>query len=55
MNKLYTIKFELPNGYIISVHNTWNADDQNRKMKANPEWKYTLEEDNETHRIYTAK
>lgn len=55
MNKLYTINFQLSNGYIISVYNTWSADDQRRKIEANPEWTFTLEEDNDTHRIYTAR
>ena len=43
MNKLYTIRFRLSNGYVISVWNCWT-----------PEWKFTVTEDNDTHKIWDA-
>ena len=55
MNKLYCIKFLLSNGYTISVFNTWSREALEKKIESNPEWKFTLEEDNATHAIYTAR
>lgn len=55
MNKLYTIKFILSNGYVISVYNTFYPGDLIRKIANNPEWTFTLIESNDIHDIYIAE
>lgn len=55
MNKLFTIKWELQNGYVISVSNFWNQDDLNAKMEKNPEWSFTVTENNDVHMIVIAR
>lgn len=54
MNKLYVIRFKLPNGYIVSAWHTWSRQDAEQKMRMNPEWTFSLMENNETHMIWDA-
>lgn len=55
MNKLYTIRFLLSNGYVISTWYGWSKEDIDRKMALNPEWTFTLAEDNDIHQIWEAR
>lgn len=55
MNKLYIIHFHLPNGYIISTWTSWNESHVLDKISKNPEWKFTVVEDNRTHKIWDAR
>lgn len=55
MNKLYTIRFLLSNGYVISTWYGWSQEDIDRKMALNPEWTFTLAEDNDIHQIWEAR
>lgn len=55
MNKLYVINFRLSNGYIVSTWWTWDADTLKEKKTANPEWTFSLTEDNAVHQIWDAK
>lgn len=54
MNKLYVIRFRLSNGYIVSTWSAWSETDVLKKMDLNQEWKFTLTEDNEIHKIWDA-
>lgn len=54
MNKLYVIRFRLSNGYIISTWSAWSETDALNKMALNPEWTFTLTEDNDIHKIWDA-
>lgn len=55
MNKLYIIRFKLSNGYIVSTWYGWNEPEAIDKMAKNPEWKFDLVTDNETHKIWDAR
>ena len=55
VNKLYVIHFHLPNGYIISTWTSWNESHVLDKISKNPEWKFTVVEDNSTHKIWDAR
>lgn len=55
MNKLYIIKFLLPNGYVVSTWSVWDESLAIDKIEKNPEWKFTVVEDNETHKIWEAR
>lgn len=55
MNKLYIINWQLPNGYRISTSYYWTENDAREKMNDSPGWAFTLTEDNDVHKIWTAK
>lgn len=55
MNKLFTISFQLENGYTISTWYGWNESDAIEKMAKNPEWTYTVIVDNNIHKIWIAR
>lgn len=55
MNKLYVIRFLLSSGYCVSTYNAWSEEDVVAKMNANPEWEFTLVENNGTHKIWEAR
>lgn len=55
MNKMYIIHFRISHDCIVSTWFSWNESDAIEKMKANPEWEYTLSEDNDTHKIWDAR
>ena len=55
MNKLYVIRFLLPNGYEISRYSAWNENMIHTKIAENPEWEFTLAEDSRTHKIWDAR
>lgn len=54
MNKLYIIRFKLSNDYTVSTWFSWNEADAIEKMKANPEWEFSLVADNDTHKLWDA-
>ena len=54
MNKLYTINWLLPNGYVISTCSFWSKEAMTEYMKKNPEWRFRMKEDNDCHMIYEA-
>lgn len=55
MNKLYVINFRLQNGYLLSAWYGWSEQEAVEEMKKNPEWEFTLEADNEIHKIWNAR
>ena len=55
MNKLYIIKFLLPNGYFINTWSAWNEKNILEKIKKNPEWKFKVVENNDIHKIWHAE
>lgn len=55
MNKLYVIRFLLSNGYVVSTWYGWSQEDIDQKMALNPEWTFSLKEDNDIHQIWEAK
>ena len=55
MNKLYIIRFLLSNGYCVSTWSAWSEEAIIDKMKKNPEWKFTVTENNDTHKIWDAR
>lgn len=55
MNKLYVIRFKISHDYTISTWYGWNQEDAIDKMKNNPEWTFTLVENNDTHKIWDAR
>ena len=54
MNKLYIIRFKLSNDYTVSTWFSWNEADAIEKMKANPEWEFSLVVDNDTNKVWDA-
>ena len=54
MNKLYVIRFKLSNGYIVSTWSAWSEKEAEEKIRKNPEWEFTVAEDNDTHKIWDA-
>lgn len=55
MNKLYVIRFLISHDYCISTWSCWNPASLNNKMARNPEWTFSLKEDNDTHQIWEAR
>ena len=55
MNKLYVIRFKLSNDYTVSTWHTWDEQDALDKIQKNPEWEFTVVEDNGVHQIWDAK
>lgn len=55
MNKLYVIKWMLPNNFEISRSCFWNPTAAKAKMIENPEWEFVLVENNETHMVCEAR
>lgn len=55
MNKLYIIHFKLYNGYIVSTWTAWSEEAAQDKIRKNPEWTFSIVEDNATHKIWDAK
>ena len=55
MNKLYIIRFKISHDYTVSTWFSWNEADAVEKMKANPEWKFSLVEDNDAHKLWDAR
>ena len=54
MNRLYIIRFRLSNNYIVSTWWAWNEEEAVEKIQKNPEWTFTLAEDNDAHKIWDA-
>lgn len=55
MNKLYVIIWKIKDDFEINRSCFWNPNSAMEKMKKNPEWNYTLVENNNTHMIWEAK
>jgi len=55
MNKLYVIRFKISHDYVVSTWSAWTQEEAEKKMLLNPEWSFTLVEDNETHKIWDAR
>lgn len=55
MNRLYVIRWLLPNGYEISRSSFWVKELAEELMSKNPEWKFELVEANDTHMIWEAR
>ncbi len=55
MNKLYVINWALPNGYVFDVTHFWTERGLNDKIRQYPDWTFTVTEDNDCHKIVTAK
>lgn len=54
MNKLYVIRFKISHDFTISTWSGWDQADAEDKMRKNPEWTYTLVENNDIHKIWEA-
>lgn len=55
MNKLYIIKWLLPNGYEISRCTFWNMDLVTKKIENNPDWDFELVENNDVQMVWEAR
>lgn len=55
MNRLYVIKWLYKNGYLLSTSYFWNENEAKEKMHQNREWKYSLKETTEAHKIWIAR
>jgi len=55
MNRLYIIRWLLPNGFEISRSSFWRRELVEEKMSKNPEWKFELVEANDAHMIWEAR
>ena len=55
MNKLFTIRWLLSDDYVISVSNFWSEAAMNAKIAKNPEWNFTIAENNDCHMIVIAR
>ena len=55
MNKLYIIRFKLSNDYVVSTWWAWNEEEIKEKISKNPEWTFTVVEDNEIHKVWDAR
>ena len=57
MNKLFVIRFLLPGHpeYCLSTWYGWSEADAQEKIRKNPEWEFTVSENNEIHKIWEAR
>lgn len=55
MNKLFVIRFRILHDYIVSTWSGWSEEAAREKMKNNPEWTFSLAEDNDVHKIWDAR
>lgn len=51
----FIIKFTLPDGQVISTLSTWNEEIVLKKIADNPEWEFTVIEDNYLRKVWIAK
>lgn len=52
MNKLYSIRLEMSNGYLLQVFNFWNKSGAVAKMADLPGWNFSEIENNDIHTIW---
>ena len=55
MNRLYVIQWKYTNGYLLSTSYFWSESEAREKMQQNQEWKYSLEEATDAHKIWIAR
>lgn len=55
MDKLYVIRWFLPNGYQISTSSFRSETALKEKMDRNPEWGFELVSDDEAQQIWNAR
>lgn len=52
MNKLYSIRLEMPNGYLLQVFSFWNKSEAVAKMAEFPGWTFSEIENNDIHTVW---
>lgn len=52
MNKLYSIRLEMSNGYLLQVFNFWNKPEAVAKMAELPGWTFSEIENNDIHTVW---
>ena len=52
MNKLYSIRLEMSNGYLLQVFNFWNKSEAVEKMEELSGWTFTEIENNDIHTVW---
>ena len=55
MNRLYIIRFLISHGFCVSTWYAWDEAVALKKISDNPEWIFTLVEDNDIHAIWEAR
>lgn len=55
MNKLFIIRFLFPTGDCISTWSAWDEEVALENIRKNPEWTFTVVEDNDIHKIWEAR